>query len=140
MKIPSRRQLAITQGIYLYITGIWPLVSMNSFLYITGPKTDLWLVITVGLLLAIIGAVLGCSGIRENRQAEFVLLGIGTAASLAVIDIFFAIKGRISSIYLLDGMVELGFSFLWIAALIRENQRKSEPHPGEPGPDSSGWE
>ncbi len=50
--------VALVQGIYFLVTGIWPLISMRTFLTITGPKTDLWLVKTVGLVLAVIGAVL----------------------------------------------------------------------------------
>lgn len=51
-------KVALVQGIYFLITGIWPLLSMKTFLLITGPKTDLWLVKTFGLILAVIGAVL----------------------------------------------------------------------------------
>ena len=85
MKTPRRRELAIIQGLYLFFAGIWPLLSMKTFVFITGYKTDLWLVIMVGLLLAVIGAALGSSGIRKKREAEFALLGIGTSASLALL-------------------------------------------------------
>ena len=51
-------KVALVQGIYFFITGIWPILSMSTFLKITVPKTDLWLVKTVGLVLATIGAVL----------------------------------------------------------------------------------
>jgi hypothetical protein len=50
--------IALVQGIYFFLTGVWPLISMRTFLRITGPKTDLWLVKTVGLILAVMGAVL----------------------------------------------------------------------------------
>ena len=42
-------------SIYFMLTGIWPVVHMPSFIAVTGPKTDLWLVRTVGLLIAGIG-------------------------------------------------------------------------------------
>ncbi len=118
--MPATRlgKLSLLQGLYLLTTGIWPLVNMHSFVLLTGPKTDLWLVITVGLLLAVTGAVLSISGIRNNSGAEFALLGMGTAASLAVVDIYFSINGTISPIYLLDGLVELGFIFFWISSII----------------------
>lgn len=51
-------KVALVQVVYFLITGIWPLLSMKTFLLFTGPKTDLWLVKTVGLILAVIGAVL----------------------------------------------------------------------------------
>ena len=104
------------QGLYYFFTGIWPLVSMNSFLTITGPKTDLWLVIVVGLLLAVIGAVLFVSGLRDRTVIEFVLLGTGAAASLAAVDIYFVINKTISPVYLLDAVIEVGFFLLWVVA------------------------
>ncbi|MEM5786496.1 MAG: hypothetical protein AAGU11_04200, partial [Syntrophobacteraceae bacterium] len=68
---------AIVQGLYYIPTGIWPLLHMSSFLKITGPKTDLWLVNTVGLLLVVTGSVLLLAGLRNNYRLEFLLLGIG---------------------------------------------------------------
>ncbi|MGC8494357.1 MAG: hypothetical protein ACP5SH_21760 [Syntrophobacteraceae bacterium] len=89
---------ALLQGLFLFTTGIWPLINMHSFLRLTGPKTDLWLVITIGLLLAVTGAVLSISVIRNNTGAEVALLGMGAAASLAVVDIYFSINGTISPV------------------------------------------
>ncbi len=53
-----KQVIALAQGIYFLISGIWPILNMRTFLKITGPKTELWLVKTVGLLVAAIGAVL----------------------------------------------------------------------------------
>lgn len=49
--------VALVQGIYFFVTGVWPLISTNTFQMVTDPKTDLWLVKTVGIILATIGAV-----------------------------------------------------------------------------------
>jgi len=38
------------QAIYYFATGLWPLVHLQSFLLVTGEKTDLWLVYMVALL------------------------------------------------------------------------------------------
>jgi hypothetical protein len=45
-------RLAARQGVYYLLTGVWPLPSIGSFQRVTGPKTDLWLVRTVGVLVA----------------------------------------------------------------------------------------
>jgi len=50
--------ISLVQGIYFFVSGIWPIFSMSTFLKVTGPKTDLWLVKTVGMILVTIGAVL----------------------------------------------------------------------------------
>ena len=49
---------ALAQGLYYAFTGVWPLISMSSFLAVTGPKTDLWLVNTVGILVLCSGLVI----------------------------------------------------------------------------------
>src|SRR4051812_31621926 len=38
------------QGIYYLLTGVWPLVGMATFEFVSGTKTDKWLVNTVGVL------------------------------------------------------------------------------------------
>src|SRR5438270_11614006 len=43
--------LYLVQGVYYLLTGVWPLVSIDTFQMVTGPKTDLWLVQTVGALI-----------------------------------------------------------------------------------------
>jgi hypothetical protein len=58
--------LSLCQGIYFFVMGIWPLFSMRTFEAVTGPKTDRWLVKTMGVLIAVIGAVLVLAGIRGH--------------------------------------------------------------------------
>jgi hypothetical protein len=43
---------------------------MRSFLAVTGPKTDLWLVKSVGILIAVIGAALVVAGMNERVTLE----------------------------------------------------------------------
>ena len=45
--------LAWVQAGYFVVTGVWPIVHMRSFLAVTGPKTDLWLVKTIGVLVTV---------------------------------------------------------------------------------------
>lgn len=45
------------QGFFYLITGIWPLISIRTFEWVTGPKLDQWLLMTVGLLVASSGMV-----------------------------------------------------------------------------------
>ena len=77
----ARRRLAIGQGLYFAATGVWPLVHMRSFERVTGPKTDTWLVRTVGVLVTVIGGVLAASGLRRRVTAETAAL----AAALVVL-------------------------------------------------------
>ncbi len=108
--------IAKLQGVYWVITGIWPLVHMPSFSWVSGPKADLWLVHTVGLLLTVIGAVLLAAGINKRATTEIKWLGIAGAASMAFIDFYYALHDVIWDIYMLDGVAELLLILLWLLA------------------------
>ncbi len=60
--------LALGQGLYYALTGLWPLISISTFQAVTGPKAEHWLVRTVGVLVTVIGGVLALAGRR--RQAK----------------------------------------------------------------------
>ncbi len=110
--------LRIQAAIYVS-TGVWPLINLASFEQVTGPKTDDWLVYTVGLLLAAIGVTLWLGARGERPNGAFVFLAAATAASLAVIDLTYALSGRISSIYLLDAAGEIVLLAAILAGALR---------------------
>jgi len=101
------------QGIVYVVSGLWPVVHLGSFERVTGPKTDGWLVKTVGLLLAVIGGVLWRASVRSATTSDLALVGAGSAAALAGIDLAYASSGRISRIYLLDAVMQGGFIAGW---------------------------
>ena len=110
--------IALFQGVYFLVTGIWPLISMRTFLAVTGPKTDLWLVKTVGLILAVIGAVLIYAQMIAAVNPPVVVLAIGAAASLTVVEIVYVLKKVISPIYLGDAIAELILIAWWAISLL----------------------
>jgi hypothetical protein len=108
--------LAIAQGAYFALTGLWPLFSIGTFMKVTGPKTDIWLVKTVGVLVLAIGAVLVVAGIRGAVTPEVRLLAVASAAGLAGIDVYYVARGTIARIYLADAAVEAVLILLWLVA------------------------
>ncbi len=108
--------LAIGQGLFYLVTGIWPLISMGTFQSVTGPKADRWLVKTVGVLIGVIGGVLLLSGIREDDSPELTLLATTSAAGLTAIDAVYVARRRISPIYLLDAVAEIALIGAWFFA------------------------
>jgi hypothetical protein len=98
----------IVQGIYFLVSGVWPLVAMHLFERVTGPKTDRWLVKTVGVLVSVIGTALVMAGVRGRSKPELDLLAAGSAAGLTAIDVIYVVDRRISPIYLLDAVAECG--------------------------------
>jgi hypothetical protein len=108
--------VALVQGGFYVLTGVWALVDLDSFMAVTGPKTDLWLVKTVGALVTVIGGVLLTAGWRRRVTRDVLLLGIGAALSLATIDVVYVAAGQISRIYLLDAVAEVGLAIAWALA------------------------
>jgi hypothetical protein len=108
---------ALTQGIFYVLTGIWPLVSIESFQLVTGPKHDLWLVKTIGAILSVIGITLIIAAIQQEAMLSTAVLAIGSAVVLAGVDIIYFKKRIITAIYLLDALAELLFIAWWTTIL-----------------------
>ena len=89
----SQRDVAFSQGVYFLATGIWPLLHLESFESMTGPKADKWLVRTVGMLVGVTGAVLLRAAVRDRVTPEVSALGVASAASLGAVDTLYAIRG-----------------------------------------------
>ncbi|HEX7022722.1 MAG TPA: hypothetical protein VF171_07680 [Trueperaceae bacterium] len=114
--------LALGQGLYYLTTGCWPLLHMPSFERVTGPKTDRWLVRTVGLLLGVVGTSLAAAGLRGRLTPELEFLAGTTALSLAIIDIVATAKGSISGVYLLDAAAEGLLAAAWAGAAMMDGR------------------
>lgn len=113
--------LVLIQGVYFLITGVWPLVHMSSFLAITGPKTDLWLVKTVGVVVAVIGLTLGLAGWNQRVTGEIMLLAVGGAAALGAVDVAYVLRRVIPRVYLFDAAAEAVLVVSWVVALTRDS-------------------
>lgn len=106
--------IAGLQGGYFLATGLWPLFHIASFLKVTGPKKDIWLVKTVGALMACIGITLLSASFTGQVTGEIVLLGLASALTLASVDLYYSGVERISKIYLLDAVIEIALVMWWI--------------------------
>src|SRR5436190_18684187 len=102
-----KARLLWIQGLYFGLTGIWPLVSIESFQWVTGRKTDHlvtgdeadhWLVMTVGVLVSAIGLTLLVAAWRKTRSAEVCTLAIASAIALTGIDVIYVIRQAIPPI------------------------------------------
>lgn len=96
--IPDKR-VTKAQALYYFITGTWSVLHLESFLAVTGGKTDVWLVHMVGLLAVSISICLYFDRVS-------LLLPVSAALSFSAIDIIYVSKGTISPIYLADLAIE----------------------------------
>lgn len=106
--------LAFFQGIYFTLTGIWPILHIKSFIAVTGPKTDIWLVKTVGMEVLAIGITLLYVSVRETFSKEIFVLAVTSAIGFLIIDVFYVITGTISEIYLIDSILQITFITGWL--------------------------
>jgi hypothetical protein len=109
-------------------SGLWPLVSIKSFEAITGPKVDTWLVKTVGCLLTVVGARTLLSARTHDEARKSGTVAGGVSATLAYISGYYATRGRISKVYLLDSAIQTTWTLLWVRALMA---RERDDSPGE---------
>lgn len=108
------RRLAALQGAYYVATGLWSLLHLRSFQWITVRKTDTWLVKTVGVLVTVSGATLLQASRERDLRPSVVVLGAGSAAALAVVDFLYVAKRRIGPVYALDGVFETALAWRWL--------------------------
>jgi hypothetical protein len=86
---PSSMALGLfwTQGLYFLITGVWPIVSVQSFQLVTGPKSDHlivdsptdadhWMLFTISALIIAISIAILAAAWRRRLPLEICLLGI----------------------------------------------------------------
>ena len=102
-----RDDVVAAQGVYYAITGTWALLHIKSFEAVTGPKTDRWLVKMVGALVLVSGSVMAATGFRKRDTPEVHALAAASCVAFAAIDVVYALKRRISPVYLLDAAAEL---------------------------------
>jgi hypothetical protein len=121
------RKSLLAQGGYLIATGLWPFVHLPSFVAITGPKRDIWLVRTVGALAVAIGIPLVRAALSKEPDRDADLLADTSAAAFAAIDVGYAAKGTIRPIYLLDAVVEQ--AFIGARRLTSSGSRAASGHP-----------
>lgn len=110
------------QGVYTLLTALWGLIDIDSFMAVTGPKTDIWLVKTVSTVLLAIAITLISYIYVKSDPLPAILLGFFTSAGLAAIDFYYSGRDVISPVYALDGMAEVLFALAWIYLLLNRQQ------------------
>jgi len=94
----------LIQAIYYFVTGLWPVMDIVSFMNVTGPKTDIWLVKMVGMLTVVIAVTLFSTYRKFNTTV--ITLSVCSATSYIIIDVYYYFNGTISFVYLVDAILE----------------------------------
>jgi hypothetical protein len=127
---PFKTILYLQAG-YIMITAVWPVIDIESFMLVTGPKTDIWLVKTVSALLIPVSLSLFSFAYLELDAVPAYILGGLTSIAFIVVDFYYALNDTISDVYLLDGILEVIFLLCWIYLFLTRYKRKGaadSPH------------
>lgn len=108
------------QTSYYFLTALWGIIDINSFMAVTGPKTDVWLVKTVSVLLLAISFSFLSALFSKTNEWPTIFLAAGCCISFAFIDFYYSAKGTISAIYSLDGIVQLILLAGWLIVIIKK--------------------
>jgi len=117
-KLSIVKYLALVQGVYFFITGLWPIIDIHSFMLITGPKTDIRLVKMVGALTIAISFLLFLISKKNRVTLESLVLILASCISYLTIDVIYSLEKVINYIYLGDAALQVIFIFLWVHWLI----------------------
>ena len=110
------------QGLYTLLTALWGLIDIDSFMAVTGPKNDIWLVKTVSVVLLAIAATLITYLFIQGDPLPAMVLGLLTSAGLATIDFYYSGRKVISPVYALDGIAEVVFALVWVYLLLQRHK------------------
>lgn len=123
--------MPLIQGIYFFITLIWPIIHIESFMWLTGWKTDIWLVKTVSALL--LPYTIICFWIALDRKlisSLTILVMTITGLSLATVEIYYYLNGTIRWVYFVDALLQLIFIVWWMIQWKHLFQTKKFPQFG----------
>lgn len=113
------KKLLGIQGVLYMLMGLWPILHMSSFLAATGEKTDLWLVRTVGGLLAISGFAFFMESRKQMVSTGIQIIAVGEALFLLAIDVLYVGLQVLPRVYLLDAVLETALFVTWVAVLLK---------------------
>ncbi|MFC5634105.1 hypothetical protein [Streptomyces bullii] len=123
-RVPGRADaVAVGQGLFNVLGGLWPLLHLRSFEWVFGPKRDVWLQRTTGGLLLSAGLAQLAAAPGPQGPAEARRIGLGTALTLLAVDLAYVPRRRIRPTYLLDAAMQTG----WIAAWLRASADGRDP-------------
>jgi len=115
----------LIQAAYFFVTAVWPLIDITSFLAVTGYKREVWLVKTVGVLLLPYCLILLHLAFSDKKNFIMAIAIILCCLSLAIVEIYYYFKGVIKWVYCIDGGLQLVFMSYWILHIILKKRSYS---------------
>ena len=105
--------ICLQSGYYL-ATALWGILDIESFMEVSGPKTDIWLVKTVSVVLLSVCICLLSGLLLAEYSLPIFILGSTSAIALAIIDFRYTSDDTIKWVYAIDGVVQVLILISWI--------------------------
>lgn len=106
-------------AVYYLVTAVWGLADIDSFMAVTGPKADIWLVKTVSVLILPIVVSLVCGYFFNTHPVPVMLVAITAATGFAFIDFYYTANNTIRPVYTADGVVQSVLIIFWCVLLLQ---------------------
>ena len=110
------RGLALAQGLYWGVTGVWPILHPRSFEAVIGPRRERWVAKSMGAVVAAVGGTLLVAGARRRVTPGVMLLGATSALAVGGSAGWYAARGRLRRVYLADAAIEAALAAAWLGA------------------------
>jgi hypothetical protein len=104
----------LAQGIYYLLRGLWLLLGYGFQGAASGETVSAFLAHSTGLLVLIIGAALCLAAYRRQGSAEVLLIALGAAIGLTVLDLVYVFNRSISVLYILDAIIQAALVAAWV--------------------------
>ncbi|MGQ0830036.1 MAG: hypothetical protein ACT4ON_16740 [Bacteroidota bacterium] len=120
------KYILLCQGSYFLITGLLPIIDIDSFMLVTGPKNDLWLVKIMGGILSAVAITFIVDAFKRSTSRSVIVLALASSFVLAYADIHYVYNNVIRRIYLADALLEIVFIILIAFVLLKEKRSLQE--------------
>jgi hypothetical protein len=98
-------------------------VDIESFMKVTGPKTDVWLVKTLSAVLISVALALFTVLLEKKVSLAVIVLGLTSAVALAIAEFYYAGTQRIRWVYAADGVLQVIIAGLWVWIWLKSQKK-----------------
>src|SRR5262249_26347549 len=98
----------LAQGIYYLLRGLWSVLGYGFQGAASGETVSAYLAHSTGLLVLVIGAALCLAAYRRQGSPEVLLIALGAAVGLTILDIVYVFNRSISVLFLFDAIIQAG--------------------------------
>jgi len=108
--------VGLAQGLYYFVTGLWPLLSFATYQSMTGIAATGGMAQMFGVSLVIMAIVIAMASIRQAVSLEILVLAVGSGAVIALAEFVLVAQRILPKVYLIDMVARIVLIGLWVSA------------------------